>query len=599
MPSLNRKEWSPEEEDKLLAATQEFREQNWSEIAKRVENRSAYQCFIQYRTAFGDVGLPRHLRWTPEEDQQLMDTIEKYRIGNVIPWTKILDKMSGRSKLQLYNRYMFTLNPQLNRSPFTVEEDCVIMAAIKEYGVNFRIFPPNLIPGRNMRQIRSRYNNVLKHVSVREHWTEGHDVRLMELVEQYGTSDWANISEQIIHHNRTSCRQRYTTIKKFLEKHPNQTIADVPRRRKAFSSSVTTENWMETIIQAKQQNFNGSDSESETETESDLAVEKNSRLFAGNTLRGQFFENFKYSYNFEFGHRSSGSDGLFENIQIACQLLQAPSIPHQMDIQNESLSKFVTMAGASRKQQLEAELLSSLMVLGKNDFLFPVNYNTVLGLRGLVIMFETLPRPRNTQQKPIQFDQHEALNTFKMRFNALFKQTASVATLVDLIPKVCDIPAKRLKRKRKAPESTSTKDFDNNATLVRVMSEDLPSTSQASQSIAGSARKNPITVLESITLDLGSQNIHIPSISNASTSIEPSSHSKHYRIEQSGSSSTYRLNIQPMDIDSCSADDFGLSDVQTDTESNTDFIIWNPTPNYEVAGSAPSKKLKQNYPKST
>lgn len=65
---------------------------------------------------------------------------------------------------------MFSLHPEINRAPFTVDEDCILMAAIKEYGCNYREFPTNLLPGRNMRQIRERYNNVLKHVNVREHW---------------------------------------------------------------------------------------------------------------------------------------------------------------------------------------------------------------------------------------------------------------------------------------------------------------------------------------------------------------------------------------------------------------------------------------------
>lgn len=105
-PSVNRREWTPDEEKKLLAATQEFEMQNWEEIAKNVPNRSAFQCFVHYRTVFNDHVIQRtpFSRWTPNEDQQLIQTVEKYRIGNVIPWTKIMEKMHGRTKGQLYNR---------------------------------------------------------------------------------------------------------------------------------------------------------------------------------------------------------------------------------------------------------------------------------------------------------------------------------------------------------------------------------------------------------------------------------------------------------------------------------------------------------------
>ena len=50
MPNLNRKAWTPAEEDKLLNAAIKFGAQNWTEIAKDVENRSVYQCFVHYQT---------------------------------------------------------------------------------------------------------------------------------------------------------------------------------------------------------------------------------------------------------------------------------------------------------------------------------------------------------------------------------------------------------------------------------------------------------------------------------------------------------------------------------------------------------------------
>lgn len=111
MPSLNRKQWTDEEEEQLLVAVEEHKAQNWSEIAKQLKHRSPFQCFIHFRTVFNDRGVARNARWTPEEDQNLISFIDKYRIGNVIPWTKIMDKMPGRSKLQLYNRYVPLLMP--------------------------------------------------------------------------------------------------------------------------------------------------------------------------------------------------------------------------------------------------------------------------------------------------------------------------------------------------------------------------------------------------------------------------------------------------------------------------------------------------------
>lgn len=104
MPTLDRRAWTAAEEDKLLNAAIKFKAQNWSEIAKAVENRSVYQCFVHYQTHFNNQSAPRNVRWTPEQDRQLMAYVDKYRIGNVIPWTKVMEKCPGRRKVQIYHR---------------------------------------------------------------------------------------------------------------------------------------------------------------------------------------------------------------------------------------------------------------------------------------------------------------------------------------------------------------------------------------------------------------------------------------------------------------------------------------------------------------
>lgn len=105
MPSLSRKPWSSEEEDRLLGIANMYSLQNWDEIASQMEGRSAYQCFIYFQTALADRNLIKNMRWTKEEDDLLVQLVEKFRVGNIIPWTKISDKMPGRYKAQLYNRF--------------------------------------------------------------------------------------------------------------------------------------------------------------------------------------------------------------------------------------------------------------------------------------------------------------------------------------------------------------------------------------------------------------------------------------------------------------------------------------------------------------
>lgn len=104
MPSLNRKMWTIEEEDQLLAAVAEYGPQNWTEISLFIENRSPYQCFVHYQTVFGQKAIQKNVPWTRDEDSQLIEYVDKFRIGNIIPWTKIAEMMPTRMRFQVYNR---------------------------------------------------------------------------------------------------------------------------------------------------------------------------------------------------------------------------------------------------------------------------------------------------------------------------------------------------------------------------------------------------------------------------------------------------------------------------------------------------------------
>lgn len=103
-PTLNRNRWTTDEEEKLHQIVQNYNYQNWPKIAKHLPGRSGYQCFVHYQSVMALMNIQRNVRFTPEEDNLLMQTIEKHRIGSIIPWSTIVEKMPGRTKTQVYNR---------------------------------------------------------------------------------------------------------------------------------------------------------------------------------------------------------------------------------------------------------------------------------------------------------------------------------------------------------------------------------------------------------------------------------------------------------------------------------------------------------------
>ena len=103
-PTLNRKPWTPEEELVLVEAAEKHSNQNWEEVAKTFTDRSAYQCLLHYQTIYIENNHIKHVRFTQQEDDLIMEMVEKYKIGDIIPWTRVCDKIPHRKKHQVYNR---------------------------------------------------------------------------------------------------------------------------------------------------------------------------------------------------------------------------------------------------------------------------------------------------------------------------------------------------------------------------------------------------------------------------------------------------------------------------------------------------------------
>lgn len=336
---------------------------------------------------------------------------------------------------------MFTLNPDVNHLKFSVEEDCVIMAAVKEYGTNFQAFPHRLLPGRNVLQIRNRYNNVLKSVGKRRSWTADDDVRLVELVKQHGNANWSKIADELVCHNRVSCRTRYNTIQKFLQKNPDCTVEDVPRRKRDQTSKVTEDNWLETILRVKQKDALLSIKEEEEEEEEDEPPEvvaarraRDMRVMMSSPTGRRYYSYFRYSFDFQYGSSLYVTDKKSNEIQP----LIARMLRSQSHLKNGE-SDFACLETTSAVK-LERDVWNEI---GQREIRFPMNLRTVLGLRGMMIMFDckevledTLPKKKKSKKRrekhPIevvkverpQTHPVETLQLFKQRFIALFRCAA-------------------------------------------------------------------------------------------------------------------------------------------------------------------------------
>ncbi|ETN59679.1 hypothetical protein AND_008687 [Anopheles darlingi] len=445
-PGIRRGNWEEHEESLLEQACQEYGYQDWEKIAQRIEGRSQYQCLMHFQTNLSAMAKNAKMPWTPEEDQRLIDLVEKNSIGKDIVWNKVVEHMPYRNKTQVYTRYMFTLKQPLRNIKFSPEEDCVIIAYVQRFGENFRFFPDGMLLGRTTRQIQARYRNTLRYVNKRATWSLEEDQRLMDYIEKHRTEldakniSWADCADSLGNHSRFSCRTRYYTIVRFLEKNPGARVEDVPRRdHRKLSTTVTNENWAKIIcsIQGGKASSMGKAQKGSFYSNLTTASERS------------LYEKMKFSYRYSFGnhlnvtmrrkHVFTGAkillyllEGFYE--QVACSKTVATN---KILEQPEVSRMFTVIQSPLRWYELEANLRAELRLSTlASDALFcwlPPSYNTVIGLRGVCLNANSSSINQSSQEAPLKESNEqqyqEATKRFVDRFRKIFHWTILLTML--------------------------------------------------------------------------------------------------------------------------------------------------------------------------
>uniref|UniRef100_A0A182JT93 snRNA-activating protein complex subunit 4 n=1 Tax=Anopheles christyi TaxID=43041 RepID=A0A182JT93_9DIPT len=444
MPGLKRSMWNSEEESKLVEAVEAHKGHRWHLIAQQVSERSEYQCFVHYQTNFSELVQSKKMPWTQEEDELLLRLVDENRIGNNVIWNKIVERMPYRNKVQVYHRYKYTLLRPLRGAKFTEEEDCVITAYVQQYGDDFKFFPDDMLPGRTTKQVWARYKNTLRFVNKHVGWNLEEDKRLMSYIAEHLTEEgpqkisWAHCSKFLGNHSRLSCRTRYYTIDRFLEKNPEATLEDVPRReKKKLSSKVTDKNWIKTIVDIKSAPKSGGRK----------AGEGPINLFqAGkpSTAEWSLYEQMKFCFRYKFGNGmafDTKQNHIFTGTKMFLHLLEGV----QTDCSGKSLPYSVYALNSKDKAVLKAVVQSPLdwpnvvsimrpkITVSGDAMLFcriPPNFNTVLGLRGVCLnacceqtkqIFPELKVRKTGKLDEIMYDQ--AMAAFVERFRKIFHWT--------------------------------------------------------------------------------------------------------------------------------------------------------------------------------
>lgn len=148
------KKWTKDEDEKLIKLVRRNKEKNWKVIATQIKGKDTLQCFSRYKRL--KPGISRG-SWKPEEDQQILDLVGKY--GK--EWSKIARIMVSRNGKQIRDRFINVLDPAVNRSKFTLDEDLLILRLFKQMGPKWASMT-NHFDRRSADMIKNRFYSSIK-----------------------------------------------------------------------------------------------------------------------------------------------------------------------------------------------------------------------------------------------------------------------------------------------------------------------------------------------------------------------------------------------------------------------------------------------------
>ncbi|NWX31209.1 SNPC4 protein, partial [Notiomystis cincta] len=248
-PSINKKEWTEEEIERLKQISAKHNYLDWQAIAQELgTNRTPFQCLKKYQIYNKDL---KRKEWTKDEDQMLLELVQEMRVGSHIPYKKIAYYMEGRDSAQLIYRWTKSVDPSLKKGPWTPEEDAMLMAAVKKYREKDWYKIRTEVPGRSDAQCRDRYLKALHWDVKKGKWSLEEEEQLIELVQKHGLGHWSKIASELPHRTSSQCLSKWKLMigSKVLWKSCYRKRCGVSKRRHAEESSSPSESSSEEDVE--------------------------------------------------------------------------------------------------------------------------------------------------------------------------------------------------------------------------------------------------------------------------------------------------------------------------------------------------------------